>query len=333
MAVPSVFLNGEPFGSAAWSWARSWPRSTPARPARSRRLNEQGALRRADRRRRPGRRRGRGVCRAQGHPHRHRGRALRRPDAGHAGHRELHLGAGDRRARSSPRRWKPMCATTTSTSSTLQRVAGAGAPRRSPAACHRGAGERRRAEGRTRDLATGARWRNVERARRAEYRTKGVAYCPHCDGPLFKGKDVAVIGGGNSGVEAAIDLAGVVASVTVLEFADQLKADAVLVNKLQEPAQRHHPPERADAEITGDGQKVNGLRFKDRTSGRDHARSGRRVRADRPGAQHRVPQGHGGAEPLRRDRGRRPRRHQRARRVRRRRRDHGAVQADRHRRR
>jgi alkyl hydroperoxide reductase subunit F len=81
-------------------------------------------------------------------------------------------------------------------------------------------------------LSTGARWRNVNVPGEAEYKNKGVAYCPHCDGPLFKGKRVAVIGGGNSGIEAAIDLAGLVAHVTVVEFADQLKADAVLVKKL-----------------------------------------------------------------------------------------------------
>ncbi|MCF8168779.1 MAG: alkyl hydroperoxide reductase subunit F, partial [Rhodoferax sp.] len=81
-------------------------------------------------------------------------------------------------------------------------------------------------------LSTGARWRNVNVPGEAEYRNKGVAYCPHCDGPLFKGKDVAVIGGGNSGIEAAIDLAGVVKHVTVIEFMPELKADAVLVKKL-----------------------------------------------------------------------------------------------------
>jgi alkyl hydroperoxide reductase subunit F len=81
-------------------------------------------------------------------------------------------------------------------------------------------------------LSTGARWRNVNVPGEAEYKNKGVAYCPHCDGPLFKGKRVSVIGGGNSGIEAAIDLAGLVAHVTVVEFADQLKADAVLVKKL-----------------------------------------------------------------------------------------------------
>jgi alkyl hydroperoxide reductase subunit F len=82
-------------------------------------------------------------------------------------------------------------------------------------------------------LSTGARWRNVNVPGEQEYKNKGVAYCPHCDGPLFKGKRTAVIGGGNSGIEAAIDLAGIVAHVTVIEFADQLKADAVLVNKLK----------------------------------------------------------------------------------------------------
>ena len=116
-------------------------------------------------------------------------------------------------------------------------------------------------------LSTGARWKNVNVPGEAEYRTKGVAYCPHCDGPLFKGKKVAVIGGGNSGVEAAIDLAGVVAHVTLIEFADQLKADAVLVNKLRSLPNVTVHVNAQTLEITGDGHKVNGLRFKDRTSG------------------------------------------------------------------
>jgi alkyl hydroperoxide reductase subunit F len=116
-------------------------------------------------------------------------------------------------------------------------------------------------------LATGARWKNVNVPGEAEYRNKGVAYCPHCDGPLFKGKHVAVIGGGNSGVEAAIDLAGVVAHVTVLEFADQLKADAVLVKKLHSlPNVTVHTGAQT-SEINGDGQKVNGLHYIDRASG------------------------------------------------------------------
>ncbi|HPO17909.1 MAG TPA: FAD-dependent oxidoreductase, partial [Rubrivivax sp.] len=97
--------------------------------------------------------------------------------------------------------------------------------------------------------------------------TKGVAYCPHCDGPLFKGKAVAVIGGGNSGVEAAIDLAGIVGHVTVLEFMDQLKADAVLVKKLLSLPNVTVHLNAQTLQITGDGSKVNGLRFKDRTSG------------------------------------------------------------------
>ena len=119
-------------------------------------------------------------------------------------------------------------------------------------------------------LATGARWRNINVPGEAEYKNKGVAYCPHCDGPLFKGKDVAVIGGGNSGVEAAIDLAGLVKSVTLLEFDSQLRADAVLVNKLKSlPNVSIHTNAQA-SEITGDGQKMNGLRYKDRISGAEH---------------------------------------------------------------
>ncbi len=120
-------------------------------------------------------------------------------------------------------------------------------------------------------LAPGARWKNVNVPGEQEYRNKGVAYCPHCDGPLFKGKKVAVIGGGNSGVEAAIDLAGVVAHVTLLEFADELKADAVLVNRLKSLPNVSIHTSAQTTEITGDGQKVNGLRYKDRVTGQEHA--------------------------------------------------------------
>ena len=102
-----------------------------------------------------------------------------------------------------------------------------------------------------------------------EYKNKGVAYCPHCDGPLFKGKRVSVIGGGNSGVEAAIDLAGVVAHVTLIEFADQLKADAVLVNKLKSLPNVTIHTNAQTTEITGAGGKVNGLKFKHRADGTD----------------------------------------------------------------
>jgi len=119
-------------------------------------------------------------------------------------------------------------------------------------------------------LSTGARWRNVNVPGEAEYKNKGVAYCPHCDGPLFKGKDVAVIGGGNSGIEAAIDLAGVVKHVTVVEFADQLKADAVLVKKLKSLPNVTVHVNAQTTEITGAQGKVNGLKFKDRVSGDEH---------------------------------------------------------------
>jgi NADH-dependent peroxiredoxin subunit F len=116
-------------------------------------------------------------------------------------------------------------------------------------------------------LSTGARWREVNVPGEREYRNRGVAYCPHCDGPLFKGKRVAVIGGGNSGVEAAIDLAGIVAEVTLLEFAPQLRADAVLVNKLRSlPNVRVHTQAQT-TEITGADGKVNGLTYTDRASG------------------------------------------------------------------
>ncbi|MEO8121928.1 MAG: alkyl hydroperoxide reductase subunit F, partial [Rhodoferax sp.] len=116
-------------------------------------------------------------------------------------------------------------------------------------------------------LSTGARWRNVNVPGEQQYKNHGVAYCPHCDGPLFKGKRVAVIGGGNSGVEAAIDLAGLVAHVTLIEFDTQLRADAVLVNKLKSLANVSIHTHAQTTEITGDGQKVNGLKYTNRTSG------------------------------------------------------------------
>ena len=116
-------------------------------------------------------------------------------------------------------------------------------------------------------LATGARWRSMGVPGEEQYRTKGVTYCPHCDGPLFKGKRVAVIGGGNSGIEAAIDLAGVVAHVTVLEFAPELKADAVLQRKLRSMPNVDIILNAQTTEVTGDGNRVNGLAYQDRSSG------------------------------------------------------------------
>ena len=115
-------------------------------------------------------------------------------------------------------------------------------------------------------LATGARWREMNVPGEQEYRGRGVAYCPHCDGPLFKGKRVAVIGGGNSGVEAAIDLAGIVSHVTLLEFGEQLRADAVLQNKLRSLANVTILTMAQTTEVKGDGQKVTGLVYKDRTN-------------------------------------------------------------------
>ncbi len=115
-------------------------------------------------------------------------------------------------------------------------------------------------------LSTGARWREMNVPGEAEYRNKGVAYCPHCDGPLFKGKRVAVIGGGNSGVEAAIDLAGITAHVTLLEFDTQLRADAVLQNKLRSLPNVSVILSALSTEVHGDGQKVNGLSYRERAT-------------------------------------------------------------------
>ena len=115
-------------------------------------------------------------------------------------------------------------------------------------------------------LATGARWRNMNVPGETDYRNKGVTYCPHCDGPLFKGKRVAVIGGGNSGVEAAIDLAGLVSHVTLLEFAAELRADAVLQRKLNSLPNVTVIKNAQTTEVTGDGKKVQGLIYKDRST-------------------------------------------------------------------
>ena len=116
-------------------------------------------------------------------------------------------------------------------------------------------------------LSTGARWRSVNVPGEEKYRNHGVAYCPHCDGPLFKGKRVSVIGGGNSGVEAAIDLAGIVKHVTLIEFDSVLRADEVLQRKLRSLPNVDVFTSAQTTEITGDETKVNGISFTDRTSG------------------------------------------------------------------
>jgi alkyl hydroperoxide reductase subunit F len=116
-------------------------------------------------------------------------------------------------------------------------------------------------------LATGARWRELNVPGELEYRGKGVAYCPHCDGPLFKGKHVAVVGGGNSGIEAAIDLAGIVGHVTVLEFGDTLRADAVLQTKLHSLPNVTVIKSAQTTEVTGENGKVNALIYTDRSTG------------------------------------------------------------------
>ncbi|WP_417507895.1 alkyl hydroperoxide reductase subunit F [Marinomonas gallaica] len=119
-------------------------------------------------------------------------------------------------------------------------------------------------------LATGARWREMNVPGEQEYKGKGVAYCPHCDGPLFKGKKTAVIGGGNSGIEAAIDLAGLVEHVTVLEFSDTLRADDVLVKKAKSLPNVTIIKNAMTTEVLGDGERVNGLTYTDRTTDESH---------------------------------------------------------------
>jgi alkyl hydroperoxide reductase subunit F len=116
-------------------------------------------------------------------------------------------------------------------------------------------------------VATGARWREINVPGEREYRNRGVAYCPHCDGPLFKNKRVAVIGGGNSGVEAAIDLAGIVSHVTLIEYDPQLRADAVLTRKLHSLANVTVITHAQTTEVLGDGQRVTALQYKERQSG------------------------------------------------------------------
>ena len=117
-------------------------------------------------------------------------------------------------------------------------------------------------------ISTGARWRNVGVPGEVEFKNKGVAYCPHCDGPLFAGKDVAVIGGGNSGIEAAIDLAGIVKHVTVLEFMPELKADQVLQDRLYSLPNVTVLKNVQTKEITGT-DKVNGITYVDRETGKE----------------------------------------------------------------
>jgi alkyl hydroperoxide reductase subunit F len=119
-------------------------------------------------------------------------------------------------------------------------------------------------------LATGAKWREMNVPGEREYRGRGVAYCPHCDGPLFKGKRVAVIGGGNSGVEAAIDLAGIVAHVTLIEFDSRLRADEVLQRKLRSLPNVRVIVSALTTEVHGDGGKVTALSYRDRSSNDVH---------------------------------------------------------------
>ena len=125
-------------------------------------------------------------------------------------------------------------------------------------------------------IATGASWRKLNVAGETEYISRGVAFCPHCDGPFYQGKEVAVVGGGNSGIEAAIDLAGICKKVTVFEFADTLKADQVLQDKARSLPNVTIFTSAQTTQVIGNGEKVTAIRVKDRRSGeeRDHTLDG-----------------------------------------------------------
>ena len=118
-------------------------------------------------------------------------------------------------------------------------------------------------------IATGASWRKLNVEGETEYIGRGVAFCPHCDGPFYEGKDVAVVGGGNSGIEAAIDLAGICRKVTVFEFADVLKADQVLVEKAKSLSNMEIYTSKQTTQVVGNGEKVTAIRVKDRISGEE----------------------------------------------------------------
>ena len=120
-------------------------------------------------------------------------------------------------------------------------------------------------------IATGAGWRRLNVPGEAEYIGRGVAFCPHCDGPFYAGKEVAVVGGGNSGIEAAIDLAGICKKVTVIEFMDTLKADQVLQEKAKSLPNVEIFTSTQTMEVVGNGEKVTALQLKNRTTGEEHS--------------------------------------------------------------
>jgi alkyl hydroperoxide reductase subunit F len=208
MAVPMMFLNGQHFGQGRTSVEEILAKLDTNAGACGCRTEQERRVRRADRRRWPCRRRCGDLRCPQRHPYRRAGRAFRRPGAGYAGDRKLHLGQGDRRAE--------VCHRAGTARQGIRRR-----HHEHPARQQAGQGRQtdrsadrigRSAESQVGDPGDGARWREINVPGEQEYRNHGVAYCPHCDGPLFKGKRVSVIGGGNSGVEAAIDLAGLVST-------------------------------------------------------------------------------------------------------------------------
>ncbi len=299
MAVPTVFLNGEVFDQGRMSLEQIVAKlDTGACRSCRGRDRRPGSLRRPRRRRRTRRRLRRHLRGAQGHRHRRRRRALRWPGARHDGDRELHLRSlhrgpeAGRRARAARqgvrRRPDGPAAGDAAGPGGRARRPGDGRPRE----------RRHRCRARTVVLSTGARWRPMGVPGEAEYRNKGVTYCPHCDGPLFKGKRVAVIGGGNSGVEAAIDLAGVVSP----RHADRVRRSSArrrgAAAQAAQPPERRRRPQRAAPPrwwATATRSPASATTTGPTASTRE-VDARRRLRADRPAAQHRVARGRGRAD-------------------------------------
>ncbi len=244
MAVPAVFLNGKPFGQGRMELAGDPPQAGRRRgEARGRRHSMP---------RRPS------MCSWSGGGPAGAAAAIYAARKGirtgiaaerlggqlldTRGHRELHFGQGDRGPQTGARVSNSTSTTYDVDVMNLQRAEGLVPGDLIEVKLAGGASLKARSV----IIATGARWREINVPGEREYRNRGVAYCPHCDGPLFKGKRVAVIGGGNSGVEAAIDLAGLVSHVTLIEFDPQLRADAVLIRQAAEPIECDRDHRRAN---------------------------------------------------------------------------------------
>ena len=260
MAVPTVFINGELFDSGRMTpGADRRQARRRQRRARGGEDRRQGSVRRARRRRRPRRRDRGGVRRPQGHPHRASPPSASAARCSTRWASRTSSPCRTPRGRSSPPRSRQHVHEYDVDVMNLQRAHSLGIDPDDPSLVRVELVNGAALRARTLVLATGARWRQMGVPGEDEYRNKGVTYCPHCDGPLFKGKRVAVIGGGNSGIEAAIDLAGIVAHVTLIEFDGVLRADEVLQRKLRSLPNVDVIVSAQTTEVYGDGKRLTGL--------------------------------------------------------------------------